>query len=110
MLPICPLVPPAHGHGDSQGRCPRPRASPRRRSVSPDAEPVQRRAVLAPLSGQQLLVLQLLARGYSLAQIGVLSGCAPHTLLRGLVAAMRALGARSQQEAVVLAGQRGLIV
>jgi DNA-binding NarL/FixJ family response regulator len=56
-----------------------------------------------------LLILQLLARGYSRAQIAALIGVTEETVSAALASALWALGAATVAEAIVTARRRGLI-
>jgi DNA-binding NarL/FixJ family response regulator len=52
--------------------------------------------------------LELLATGLSINEVAELLGCPPDEVRDHLVQAIRALGARSKLEAIVIARQQGL--
>ena len=62
------------------------------------------------LTGRELLVLQLQARGYTPGQIAVLTEATVPDVLAALEAASAALGVRDWRAAVGEARRRGLIV
>ena len=62
------------------------------------------------LTGQELLVLQLLARGYSDAQIATVLAATPEHVEFLVSSAAQQLGVTTRYEAVASAVQRGLIV
>ncbi len=62
------------------------------------------------LTGQELLVLQLLARGYSDAQIAALLASTRGQVEALVTSAAEQLGVTTRYEAVAAAVQRGLIV
>ena len=64
----------------------------------------------APLSGAELLVLRLLARGYSPDQIAPFLGADVGAVRDAERRACAALGVHSADEAVAATRQRGLIV
>jgi DNA-binding NarL/FixJ family response regulator len=61
------------------------------------------------LAARELLTLQLLARGYSLAQIAALLGDTEKNVSATLASALRALGAATVTEAIATARRRDLI-
>ncbi len=63
-----------------------------------------------PLTGPELLALQLLARGYSPRQIALLTGTDGPAVWDALAGAAGALAAPSAPEAVAVARRYGLIV
>ena len=60
------------------------------------------------LSGRELALLQLLARGYALGQVARLRGAAREDVLRDLQRAAQVLGAATVPDAVREAKRRGL--
>ena len=64
----------------------------------------------SPLDDFEALVLQLVARGYSLRQIAALADADAAEVLRTLRRAAETLGATSVHEAIDEARRRGLIV
>ncbi len=79
-------------------------------SKPPDHPPEPRDGAAALLSGRQLLVLQLLARGYTPGQIAALAGLAVPDVLAALEATYAALGAHDWCGAVAEERRRALIV
>ena len=67
------------------------------------------RAVRAPLTGPALLAVQLLALGYSPEEIASVRQVAPEDVLGDLRAALAALGATTQRDAIAAARRRNLI-
>lgn len=66
--------------------------------------------VAVTLSGQDILMLQLLARGYTRAQIAGLVEC-DERAIQGLMAHVtQYLGQQDWRQAVAIALQRGLII
>ena len=63
----------------------------------------------ALLTGRELLVLQLLARGYSPRQVALLTSTDARAVSDALAGAVRALRASDVAEAVAVARERGLI-
>jgi DNA-binding CsgD family transcriptional regulator len=62
------------------------------------------------LTGQELLVLQLLARGYTPAQIGALIDLQPHRVIEVIGSAATHLGSRDGRAAVMRAYALKLII
>jgi DNA-binding CsgD family transcriptional regulator len=61
------------------------------------------------LTGQELVLLQLRASGYSLTQAAELAQCSPEAARAALFDAAAALGASDEQDAIAIARRRGLV-
>ena len=66
--------------------------------------------VVVMLTGRELLVLQLLARGYTPGQIALFTGSDDRAVSDALAGAVWALDAADAIQAVVVARSRGLIL
>lgn len=64
----------------------------------------------APLSARELLVLQLLARGYSIEQTAHIVGETPAAILQRTATTARLLGATDWREAAAVALLCGLVI